>query len=94
MVLRKWSAFYEYFVQSGVGVKYQAIPNLLEFELLYTDFWTGSDSKGAGADFQSWYSTDQTVNFRVVKKLISFLLYSLLSVIISLGSESSGYDCF
>lgn len=48
---QEWSAFYEYFVQSGVGIKYQAIPNLLEFELLYTDFWAGSDSKGAGQTF-------------------------------------------
>lgn len=42
------NAFDNYFVQSGLGVKYQAIFNKLEFELLFTDFWAGSDGQGAG----------------------------------------------
>lgn len=42
------SAFYEYFIQSGVGFKYQLIPNLIEVEALYTNFWRGSEGQGAG----------------------------------------------
>ena len=41
-------AFFSYFVQSGVGLKYQLIPNLIELEALYTNFWAGSDQQGAG----------------------------------------------
>lgn len=42
------SAFYEYFVQSGLGFKYQLIPNFIEIEALYTNFWRGSEATGAG----------------------------------------------
>jgi len=48
---QKGEAFYSYFVQSGGGVKYQVIPGLLEGELLYTNFWMGSDFEGAGETF-------------------------------------------
>jgi len=41
-------AFFAYFLQSGLGLKYQLIPNLIEFEALYTNFWNGSEFKGAG----------------------------------------------
>ena len=41
-------AFFSYFIQSGVGVKYQLIPNLIELEALYTNFWNGSEGQGAG----------------------------------------------
>lgn len=44
----KAEAFFSYFVQSGIGVKYQLIPNLIELETLYTNFWNGSDGQGAG----------------------------------------------
>ena len=40
--------FFSYFVQSGLGVKYQLIPNLIELEALYTNFWNGSEGQGAG----------------------------------------------
>lgn len=40
--------FFSYFVQSGMGVKYQLIPNLIELEALYTNFWNGSEGQGAG----------------------------------------------
>ena len=40
--------FFSYFVQSGVGTKYQLIPNLIELEFLYTNFWAGSEDQGAG----------------------------------------------
>ena len=39
---------FSYFVQSGAGLKYQLIPNLLELETLYTNFWAGSAGNGAG----------------------------------------------
>ncbi|NQZ78240.1 MAG: hypothetical protein HRT61_19360 [Ekhidna sp.] len=39
---------FSYFVQSGVGLKYQLIPNLIELEALYTNFWIGSEGQGAG----------------------------------------------
>ncbi len=42
------SAFFSYFVQSGIGLKYQLIPNLIELEALYTNFWNGSEGQGAG----------------------------------------------
>lgn len=42
------AAFFSYFIQSGVGLKYQLIPNLIELEALYTNFWNGSDGQGAG----------------------------------------------
>lgn len=41
-------AFFSYFVQSGLGLKYQLIPNLIEMEALYTNFWNGSEGQGAG----------------------------------------------
>lgn len=41
-------AFNTYFVQSGLGAKFQLIPNKVEIEALYTDFWLGSDGGGAG----------------------------------------------
>jgi len=41
-------AFFSYFIQSGVGLKYQLIPNLIELEALYTNFWNGSEGQGAG----------------------------------------------
>ncbi len=47
----EWDAFYSYFVQSGVGLKFQVIPNVLELELLYTNFWMGSEGEGAGETF-------------------------------------------
>ncbi|MFY0606271.1 MAG: hypothetical protein JXR10_06120 [Cyclobacteriaceae bacterium] len=47
--------FYSYFVQSGIGTKFQAIPNKLELEFLYTNFIVGSAGGGAG----------QTINFGI-----------------------------
>ncbi len=44
-------AFYTYFAQSGLGAKYQLIPNMIELELLYTNFWMGSEGEGAGQTF-------------------------------------------
>ncbi len=44
-------AFFAYFVQSGLGGKYQLIPGLLELELLYTNFWAGSEGEGAGQTY-------------------------------------------
>ncbi len=41
-------AFFSYFIQSGIGLKYQLIPNLIELETLYTNFWNGSAGEGAG----------------------------------------------
>lgn len=49
--VQKGSAFFEYFVQSGLGAKYQLVPNLIELELLYTNFWLGSGGGGAGQTF-------------------------------------------
>lgn len=46
--VQKGEAFYSYFVQSGIGAKYQLIPNLIELEFLYTNFWNGSVGEGAG----------------------------------------------
>ena len=46
--VEKAEAFFSYFVQSGVGLKYQLIPNLIELEALYTNFWLGSEGQGAG----------------------------------------------
>ncbi len=46
-----FSAFNTYFVQSGLGGKYQLIPGLLELEALYTNFWIGSPGEGAGQTF-------------------------------------------
>ncbi len=43
--------FFSYFVQSGVGTKYQLIPNKIELEFLYTNFWLGSGGGGAGQTF-------------------------------------------
>jgi hypothetical protein len=41
-------AFNTYFVQSGLGAKFQLIPNKIEIEALYTDFVMGSNGQGAG----------------------------------------------
>lgn len=49
--VEKAEAFFSYFIQSGIGTKYQAIPNKLELEFLYTNFWNGSDESGAGQTF-------------------------------------------
>ncbi|MEM6644046.1 MAG: hypothetical protein AAF616_13780 [Bacteroidota bacterium] len=40
--------FASYFIQSGAGLKYQLIPNVIELEALYTNFWNGSEGVGAG----------------------------------------------
>ena len=40
-----------YFAQAGLGVKYQLIPNFLEFEALYSNFFMGSPGNGAGQTF-------------------------------------------
>ena len=48
---QKFKAFNKYFVQSGLGAKYQLILNTLELELLYTNFWAGSTAEGAGHTF-------------------------------------------
>lgn len=45
---QSFDAFNTYFVQSGIGLKYQLVPNVIELEALYTDFWLGSDGQGAG----------------------------------------------
>ncbi|MCR9253286.1 MAG: hypothetical protein NXI20_22930 [bacterium] len=44
-------AFFSYFVQSGIGLKYQLIPGFIELESLYTNFWMGSEGNGAGQTF-------------------------------------------
>lgn len=41
-------AFDSFFIQAGIGTKYQLIPGNLEIELLYTNFVYGSLSQGAG----------------------------------------------
>lgn len=46
--VEKAEAFFSYFVQSGIGLKYQLIPQLIELEALYTNFWAGSEGQGAG----------------------------------------------
>ena len=46
--LQKGEGFFSYFVQSGIGTKYQLIPNFIELEFLYTNFWNGSEGQGAG----------------------------------------------
>lgn len=43
-------AFFAYFVQSGIGAKFQVIPNVLELETLYSNFWLGNGD-GAGQTF-------------------------------------------
>lgn len=43
--------FGSYFVQSGLGAKFQVIPGALEVEALYTNFWIGSNGQGAGETF-------------------------------------------
>ena len=40
-------AFYSYFLHSGLGAKYKIQSNI-ELELLYTNFWKGSEGQGAG----------------------------------------------
>jgi len=49
--LQKAEAFKAYFIQAGIGTKYQIIPGLLEGEFLYTNFILGSISQGAGETF-------------------------------------------
>ncbi len=49
--LQEAAAFESYFVQSGLGTKYQLIPNKIELEFLYTNFWLGSAFEGAGETF-------------------------------------------
>ncbi len=46
--VEKAEAFFSYFIQSGIGLKYQLIPNFIELEALYTNFWNGSEGQGAG----------------------------------------------
>jgi hypothetical protein len=48
---QSFEAFNNYFVQSGLGAKYQLIPQFVELELLYTSFWAGSEGAGAGNTF-------------------------------------------
>ncbi len=48
---QSFALFYSYFIQSGIGAKYQLIPGTLELELLYADFWNGSEGQGAGHSF-------------------------------------------
>lgn len=48
---QKSEAFNNWFVQSGLGLKYQLIPGLIELETLYTNFWLGSIGGGAGQTF-------------------------------------------
>lgn len=43
--------FYSFFLQCGVGTKYQVIENHLELEVLYTNFVFGSLAEGAGETF-------------------------------------------
>ena len=46
-----FKVFNAYFVQLGLGVKYQIIPGALELELLHTNFILGSEGAGAGKTF-------------------------------------------
>jgi len=48
---QKAEPFQAYFIQAGVGTKYQIIPGRLEGELLYTNFVLGSIAQGAGETF-------------------------------------------
>jgi hypothetical protein len=48
---QSFALFHSYFIQSGIGGKYQLIPGTLEVELLYADFWLGSEGQGAGHSF-------------------------------------------
>ncbi len=58
--LQEREGFFSYFIQSGIGTKYQLVPNLIELEFLYTNFWNGSEGQGAG----------ETINFgiRVIRQ--------------------------
>jgi len=49
--LQQSEGFSSWFVQSGLGLKYQLIPGLIETEVLYTNFWLGSVGGGAGQTF-------------------------------------------
>jgi len=51
--------FHSFFVQAGIGTKYQVIPGHLEIELLYTNFLYGSLAEGAGETFN--------VGLRIIK---------------------------
>lgn len=48
---QKFDFIHSWFVQSGLGVKYQLVPGFLELEGSYTNFWLGSDFNGAGETF-------------------------------------------
>jgi hypothetical protein len=48
---QSFNSFDNYFIQSGLGLKYQLIPGFLELESLYSNFWAGSDFKGAGETY-------------------------------------------
>lgn len=50
-VQQKAQAFNTYFLQSGIGGKYQLLPGKLELEILYTDFWLGTEGNGAGKTY-------------------------------------------
>lgn len=56
---QKAEAFHAFFVQAGIGTKYQIIPGRLEAELLYTNFVYGSLAQGAGETFN--------VGFRIIR---------------------------
>jgi hypothetical protein len=40
-----------YFAQAGLGLKYQLVPQFLEIEALYSNFFMGSPGNGAGQTF-------------------------------------------
>ncbi|MTI22959.1 hypothetical protein E1176_18155 [Fulvivirga sp. RKSG066] len=46
--LQEARAFHSFFLQAGVGIKYQLIEGHLELEFLYTNFVYGSLTEGAG----------------------------------------------
>ncbi|NQX91931.1 MAG: hypothetical protein HRT74_07385 [Flavobacteriales bacterium] len=48
---QEFSASESFFINSGIGTKYQIIPNKLEIEALYSNFWLGSEGSGAGQTF-------------------------------------------
>jgi len=48
---QSFEGFNNYFIQSGLGTKYQLVPNFIELELLYTNFWVGSQGSGAGSTY-------------------------------------------
>ena len=48
---QQFSPFHSFFVQSGLGGKYQLVPGFIELEVLYTNFWAGSTGGGAGQTY-------------------------------------------